>query len=186
VGCGTGGISKALAALGLVVAIDLSPAAIEVARQKCPEATFIAGDFYEAALPGPFDAVVTADTIAHVPDQPRFVNRIAELLAPGGTLVLMSQNSYAMKRSLWVPPPAPGQFRHWPTLSEMRRMLARDFEIRRITTAAPMGATSGIFRFLNARRVWAILRRAIGEQRATELYERLWLGSELVVVARRR
>jgi hypothetical protein len=65
-------------------------------------------------------------------------------------------------------------------------MLAPSFEIRRITTAAPGGATDGIFRVLNSRRLWRATTAAFGVARMTAFYERLWLGGELVVMAIRR
>lgn len=186
VGCGSGWMSQALQAYGPVVGIDLSSAAIDIARQRCPDARFVCGDFLAHDLPGPFDVAVTADTLAHVADQQGFVDRVAELLAPGALFVLMTQNSYAYERSAWVPPPAPGQIRRWPKIPELRSMLGRDFRIKKITTAAPGGATDGIFRLLNSRRAWRGLCKAFGTERMTRLYERCWFGNELVVIARRR
>lgn len=186
VGCGGGWTAHGLAQLGPVVAIDLSPLAIEAASKRFPEVDFVAGDFYVAPLPGPFDVITTADTIAHVPDQQGFIDRVAQLLAPGGMFVLMSQNSYAYARTSWVRPVAPGQIRRWLTLRELRAMLARDFVVEHVTTAARGGATDGIFWFTNSRRVWALLCWLFGEARMIEAYERLWLGNELVVIARRR
>lgn len=186
VGCGSGWMSQALQPYGPVVGIDLSSAAIDIARQRCPEARFVCGDFLAEELSGPFRVVVTADTLAHVADQPGFVDRVAQLLAPGGLFVLMTQNSYAYERSAWVPPPAPGQIRRWPTIPKLRAMLRREFRIERVTTAAPGGATDGIFWLLNSRRVWQGLCKAFGTGRMTRLYERCWLGNELVVIARRR
>lgn len=186
VGCGAGWTAEGLSRLGPVVGVDLSPRAVEAARRRCPDAEFITGDFFNAPLSGPFDVVTTADTIAHVSDQQAFVDRVADLLRPGGTFVLMTQNPFAFRRSSWVPPVAPGQIRHWPDLHELRTMLARDFEVHHVTTAAPLGADSGIFRLTNARRVWGAISRLLGTARATRLYEWLRLGSELVVVARRR
>ena len=185
VGCGTGWICEALAHLGPVVGIDLSPAAIDAAKRHYPSCQFYCGDFLSEDLPGPFDVIVSADTIAHVPDQQRFVDRFAALIVPGGRLVLMSQNAYAVRRSSWVDP-APPYIRRWPSLGELRRMLRRDFDIVRITTAGPLAATSGIYRFFNSRRVWHLLCTLIDSWRAIALYERLWLGSEWVVVATRR
>jgi 2-polyprenyl-3-methyl-5-hydroxy-6-metoxy-1,4-benzoquinol methylase len=186
IGCGAGWMAHGLAQLGPVVAIDLSPLAIEAAKKRFPEVEFIAGDFYVAPLKGPFDVITTADTLAHVPDQQGFIDRVAQLLAPGGSFVLMTQHPYAYSRSSWVRPVAPGQLRRWLSLRALRPMLERDFEIEHVTTAAPGGATNGIYWFTNSRRVWRLLCRLIGEARAVELYERLWLGNELVVIARRR
>lgn len=186
IGCGVGWTAQGLATLGPVVGIDLSQAAVDAARRRCPQAQFVCGDFFTTALSGRFDVVTTSDTIAHVGDQQGFVDRVADLLVPDGTFILMTQNPFAFRRSSWVQPVHPGQLRRWPTLPELRRMLAGRFELRHVTTAAPYAADRGVFRLLNARRVRHGFGKLLGEQRATRLYEQLRLGSELVVIARRR
>jgi len=185
IGCGTGWMSAALSVYGSLCGIDLSPKAIEVASQACPAGVFHCGDFMEMDLGGPFDIVVTADTIAHVPDQAGFVNRVAGMMNPNGMLILMSQNAYALERSSWVDP-SPAHFRHWPTLREIRALLAPNFAISEITTAGAGAATDGIYRIFNSRKVMTALGSVIGHARLPRLYEKLWLGNEWVVVARRR
>lgn len=184
VGCGTGWMSAVLSVYGSVHGVDLSPKAIERASAACPAASFYCGDFMTVDLTGSFDIVVTADTIAHVPDQPGFIDRIASLMRPDGMLILMSQNAYALKRSAWVDP-APAHRRRWPSLRELRAHLAKDFKVTEVTTAAAGGATDGIYWLVNSRRVMRTLGAVIGENRVDRLYEKLWLGSEWVVVARR-
>jgi 2-polyprenyl-3-methyl-5-hydroxy-6-metoxy-1,4-benzoquinol methylase len=185
VGCGTGWMSAVLSIYGSVCGVDLSPKAIELASASCPEAEFHCGDFMTVDLQGSFDIVVTADTIAHVPDQPGFIDRIASLMRPDGMLILMSQNAYALKRSSWVDP-SPAHRRRWPSLRELRAHLAKDFDVTEVTTAAAGGATDGIYWLVNSRTVTRILGAVIGDHRVERMYERLWLGSEWVVVARRR
>jgi 2-polyprenyl-3-methyl-5-hydroxy-6-metoxy-1,4-benzoquinol methylase len=185
IGCGTGWIAHALAESGEVCGIDLSPQAVVIASRRCPGGEFHCGDFLEVDFSGSFDVVVTADTIAHVTDQARFVNRIAALLRSGGKLILMSQNAYALNRSAWVRP-VPGQIRRWPSLRELRSYLSRDFEIEEVTTAAPEQATDGIYRLFNAQIVLRGLYSLLGKDRTQRLYEKLRLGSEWVIVARRQ
>ena len=70
-GCGTGALAVDLARRGAeVVAIDLSPTLIELARERAPSdlgdgrITFIAGDMLKAPLGG-FDHVVAMDSLIH-------------------------------------------------------------------------------------------------------------------------
>nr|WP_088651033.1 magnesium protoporphyrin IX methyltransferase [Marinibacterium profundimaris] len=69
-GCGTGQMSWALAARGAdVVAADISPALIEIARQRMPakhlsRVTFRAGDMLDAGL-GRFDHVIAMDSLLY-------------------------------------------------------------------------------------------------------------------------
>lgn len=70
-GCGTGALAVEVARRGAeVVAIDLSPTLIDLARERAEQAlsghriTFIAGDLLDAGL-GHFDHVVAMDSLIH-------------------------------------------------------------------------------------------------------------------------
>ncbi|MAC81667.1 MAG: magnesium protoporphyrin IX methyltransferase [Rhodobacteraceae bacterium] len=69
-GCGTGQMSQALAARGAeVVAVDISPALIEIARQRMPakhlaRVTFRNGDMLDKRL-GRFDHVIAMDSLLY-------------------------------------------------------------------------------------------------------------------------
>jgi trans-aconitate 2-methyltransferase len=74
IGCGIGTqtelIAQSLRGEGAIVAVDLSPRSIELARQRLrhhPEVAFVAGDVLEIELAGPFDVVVLPDVIEHIP-----------------------------------------------------------------------------------------------------------------------
>ena len=99
VGCGPGHISLELARLGYdVTGIDLSPAAIEVARRFADEdpwkeergrLSYIVGDFLagESFEPDSFDAIVFVGALHHFPDQQAVGRRSRELLRAGGLLI---------------------------------------------------------------------------------------------------
>jgi len=70
-GCGTGALAVAAARRGAqVVAIDLSPTLVELARERSPHdlgagsLTFLVGDMFDPAL-GRFDHVVAMDSLIH-------------------------------------------------------------------------------------------------------------------------
>lgn len=69
-GCGTGAMTEILAARGAdVVAIDISPALVDIAARRLPEAltprvTFTAGDMLSADL-GTFDHVMAMDSLIY-------------------------------------------------------------------------------------------------------------------------
>ncbi len=72
-GCGTGAMSYELARRGAeVVAVDISPNLIEIARQRLPDdidparVTFAVGDMLQTAAGG-FDHVVAMDSLIHYP-----------------------------------------------------------------------------------------------------------------------
>ncbi len=182
-GCGTGWLAAELTRFGEVTATDLSQRSVEIGRELHPQVCFVAGDFATVELGGPFDLVVSADTIAHVADQPRFVDRVAELLVPGGTFVLMTQNGFVWRHSSYLSPQGEGQLRSWPSLRAMRTMLRRQFEIVHIGSIAP-GGDRGVLWLAH------LLRRGAGRIRLSRqmssIQERARIGRELVVVARRR
>jgi ubiquinone/menaquinone biosynthesis C-methylase UbiE len=103
-GTGTGVVARALAERypeADVVGIDLSPAMIEEARRKLPQALaprvdFQVGDAAELVSPdGDFDLVVLSNMIP-------FFDELARIVEPGGRLVLSF--SRGAETPIYVPP----------------------------------------------------------------------------------
>lgn len=105
VGCGGGLLSEALAGAGAdVVAIDLAPEVIEVARLHLHEtnagrAVPLAIDYrlcgsrdLASSDAASFDAVCCMELIEHVPDPASLIGDLAALLKPGGKLFLSTLN----------------------------------------------------------------------------------------------
>ncbi|MGZ8751985.1 MAG: class I SAM-dependent methyltransferase [Acidimicrobiia bacterium] len=96
-GAGTGKLARAAASeLGLVVAVDVSPAMIDALRRSVADSGLanvdcIRGGFltYEHSGP-PVDAVYTRNALHHLPDFWKGValERIASVLRPGGVLLV--------------------------------------------------------------------------------------------------
>lgn len=92
IACGTGYGTRILAERGEphvhAVGVDSSPGAITHARRRYPHerARYVLGDAmsYEDE---PFDTIVCLETIEHVDDPSRLVDRLHRLLLRGGTLV---------------------------------------------------------------------------------------------------
>ncbi|MGH8184154.1 MAG: bifunctional 2-polyprenyl-6-hydroxyphenol methylase/3-demethylubiquinol 3-O-methyltransferase UbiG [Rhodanobacteraceae bacterium] len=105
IGCGGGLLSEALAKAGAqVIAIDLAPEVIEVAKLHVHETNAglpapLAIDYrlcasHDLAVsePAAFDAVCCMEMIEHVPDPAALVGDLARLLKPGGKLFLSTLN----------------------------------------------------------------------------------------------
>lgn len=86
--CGHGIVARGLADAGAeVTALDFSPAMLEMARARVPEARFVEGD--AMALPfedARFDAVTIGFGIPHVPDPAAALAEARRVLKPGGRL----------------------------------------------------------------------------------------------------
>jgi len=98
VGCGAGAFSRALLALTpelRLLGCDISPASLELARQRCSE--FVRAEFVEAdALDLPFEAgsfdVVVGNSILHHLPARSTLQQCLEVLRPGGVLWLSEPN----------------------------------------------------------------------------------------------
>jgi 2-polyprenyl-3-methyl-5-hydroxy-6-metoxy-1,4-benzoquinol methylase len=93
IGCGTGRHTLRLAmADNTIVALDMSPGMLKVARQKLaeyPNVRLVEADFMTGGHGSlNFDAVVTALVLEHIADLPAFFLRVQEALAPRGTFFL--------------------------------------------------------------------------------------------------
>jgi trans-aconitate 2-methyltransferase len=93
-----------LAPKGCLVAVDLSPKSIAVARKQLAahqNLELIAGDALELDLPGDFDVVVLPDVIEHIPLDlhPALFRRVASWLRAGGFALLHYPNPHHLQ---WV------------------------------------------------------------------------------------
>lgn len=181
IGCGTGWLSFQLAEFGTVTALDLPSKTINRLKGTHPHITWISGDFLDADLPQRFDVVVSVETIAHVPDQEKFVHKIATLLVPGGTVVLTTQNPPIWNRTRALRPPGPGQIRNWPSRSRLRELFTPYFDLQPLRTCAPSG-DRGPLRLLHNRISQAVGTRLFGRERWISWRERMGLGCSLVLV----
>ncbi len=80
-----------------VVAIDIDPNLLEVARHRLSESgvtncDFVAGDAYEITklVPGPVDFVYMANAFHGVPDRPRLSRSVRAALKPGGKFAIVN------------------------------------------------------------------------------------------------
>lgn len=183
VGCGTGWFSEQLVQLGRVTAIDLASDIIVRAQRRLPQISFLAGDVLSLDIPSQaFDAIVTMETIAHVAEQKRFVERLAGLLRTDGYLLLTTQNRFVFERREDVAPLGDGQIRRWLSRRELRTLLKRHFRILKLTTLVPTGHR-GVLRLINSTRLNRAASKILTVQRVRDIKERCGLGQTIVAVA---
>lgn len=92
VGCGSGGHAAHLCGHYRVEGLDLDEGLLRIARERCPEATFHAGDMADFDLDRAFDAVVCLfSAIGYVRTEEalrRTMRGLARHLRPGGVAVV--------------------------------------------------------------------------------------------------
>jgi 2-polyprenyl-3-methyl-5-hydroxy-6-metoxy-1,4-benzoquinol methylase len=182
VGCGTGWLSAKLSEFGKVTANDIGAKIIEIAQANYPQVDFRSGDVESLDLPlNYFDVIVTSEVLAHVADQPIFLRRLAELLKPGGYLMITTQNKYVFERRSDVTPPD-GWIRQWVTMRTLKNLLRKDFSVWRATTLEPEGHL-GFLRVVNSRRLNDFGNRVLGAERMKSLKERAGYGQSIFLIA---
>ena len=195
IACGTGTLSRMLA-FSSYHGLDISPAAIEIARQKSQSISlppginppkFEAADFHEWPLPAePFDLAVCVDAISSIRDQDVAMKKMSLSLRSGGRLVLTTINRFVyerIRRTPWVKLES-GPVSHWLSRSELHALVRQaGLVIEQSRTIMPRGNV-GILRPINSPRlnnlfgprVAGILRR---------LKEGMGLGQYILVIGRK-
>jgi len=84
-GCGSGIAARLLADAGYdVLGIDVSEEMVALARERAPEARFVAGSLHEAGLPRCAAVVAMGEILSYAEITPALLARVREALVPGG------------------------------------------------------------------------------------------------------
>lgn len=193
VACGTGTLSRQLK-FSSYHGLDISPAAIEIARQKsqlmqssanASQATYEAADFHSWSLPSqPFDVALCIDAISGFRDQQFTLSMIAKALRTGGNLLVVTPNPFVYNRIRRVGGVRleNGPVSHWHTARELHKLMKKaGLMVKRSYTIMPRG-NMGVLRVINAPR----LNRAFGAGGTAalrQLKEHTGLGQYIVIVA---
>src|SRR3984885_2963344 len=121
IGCGSGYAARMGATLGATVTgIDITPALIEIARERVPEGDFIVTDMDELPLgDASFDAAVAFNAFQFADDPAQAVREAARVVAPGGlvgatTFAEPERNGSTALNDALEPLRARGATRHRP------------------------------------------------------------------------
>ena len=103
-GCGTGGFLRFLldrGAIGSAAGVDVSPEAIELARQRVPEAELSVASVTDLPFDDEaFDAAVLNDVLQHVPEGEveRSLEELRRVLRPGAPLLVRTGGARRARR----------------------------------------------------------------------------------------
>jgi SAM-dependent methyltransferase len=192
-GCATGWMTRLLSELGHAEGVDLSEAAIAIAKSQYPEIQFTAGDLYEVALTSdPVDIVVCQEVIAHVSDQPQLIRRIAEVIKPGGYLIISAANKFVMDRMrdsdgiVGVGPEDPDEhIKKWLDMKGLKRLLEPHFTVIRTTSVIPMGHR-GWLRVINSHKLNKAVGWLISQRRLEALKGRMGFGYSIIAIGQKK
>jgi 2-polyprenyl-3-methyl-5-hydroxy-6-metoxy-1,4-benzoquinol methylase len=192
-GCATGWMTKLLSELGPAEGVDLSEAAIAIAKSQYPGIQFTAGDLYEIPLTSdPVDLVVCQEVIAHVSDQPLLIRRISEVIKPGGYLIITAANKFVMDRMrdsdgiVGVGPEDPDEhIKKWLDMKGLKRLLEPYFTVNRTTSVIPIGER-GWLRVINSHKLNKAVGRLISQRRLKALKERMGFGYSIIAIGQKK
>ncbi len=192
-GCATGWMTKLLSELGPAEGVDLSEAAIAIAKSQYPGIQFTAGDLYEIPLTSdPVDLVVCQEVIAHVSDQPLLIRRISEVIKPGGYLIITAANKFVMDRMrdsdgiVGVGPEDPDEhIKKWLDMKGLKRLLEPYFTVNRTTSVIPIGER-GWLRVINSHKFNKAVGRLISQRRLKALKERMGFGYSIIAIGQKK
>jgi SAM-dependent methyltransferase len=158
-----------------VAGVEPSEFAARYARERLGLDVLEGGLFETELEPASFDAIVMADVIEHLPRAGEALDRVADLLAPGGVVALAlpdagSRLARAMGRRWWSVLPT---HVHYFTRHSMRTLLAvHGFETLSLTTA-PKTFTLGYYLSRLGGYRAGIVKPLVGGARALGVAERL-------------
>ena len=152
------GFCPTLKTYGRVTATDLSSAVLQRAAERIADVRFITGDFMSLDFKqASYDVIVTLEVLSHIGDHAAFVAKLAQLLRPGGALILATQNRPVLERHNTVAPTQTGHLRRWFDRRELEALLGAHFTIEEMRTMTPM-ANKGVMRLVAGRRARRAMR----------------------------
>jgi 2-polyprenyl-3-methyl-5-hydroxy-6-metoxy-1,4-benzoquinol methylase len=186
-GCGIGWFTEKLTSFGHVTGIDLSEDAIAAAKARCPHIKFVAGNILDNKLPKEhFDVTVSQEVLAHVEDQSRYLSTAAELLKPGGYLILTTANRFVLEHLGAVTMNAfpPEHIECFLSARQLKRLLRPHFRVLGIRSTFPLG-NGGILRIINSYKLNAVLGSIISQHYLESVKEWAGLGYSLFALAQK-
>ena len=156
-GCVTGWLAHELIALGRVTAVDPDAERIAQARRQYPRVAFESADLSTWAPPHKFDLVVSSEVIEHLADKSGYIKTLKRIAKPGGWILVTTPNK-KLKRQWDAADMGEGLYEDWLTVKELRECFA-DCEIVQHSTFLHDFAYTGVYRWLNAKKLAALLAR---------------------------
>ena len=179
-GCGRGWLSAELSKFGRVTAVDLSPSAVEAARERWPHVDFQTANILTWRPTESFDLVVSSEVIEHVPDHGLFADTVRHLLRKGGFLILTTPNGRVKKA--WDASNGGSQIiENWLKPAQLRRLFSTAKLLKHEVFILDFSYV-GMFRITSAPKLLKLLSVAGGGKVYDFIRESIGLGLYQILV----
>lgn len=190
-GCGAGWLTNILSAFGPTIGVELSPQAVQQARERYPGADFVCADAtrWEPGR-GEFDFVVSQEVLEHIVDKPAYLRVARQSLKAGGCLIMTTPNlkvlnaiPEAERKAVWETQPV-----ELPVdRSGLNTLLAEaGFHVIRTSSAVWGAGRTGLHRLVNSSKLQDALRAAHLNRYWQKALLQRDFGMYLLTVARAR
>lgn len=190
-GCGAGWLTGILSAFGPTLGVELSPQAVEQARERYPTACFLCADATrwrpERAA---FDVLVSQEVLEHIPDKAAYLRVARQALQTGGYLILTTPNLRVLnaipqseRKTIWETQPV-----ELPVdRKQLVGLLAETgFDVLRTSSAVYGCGRHGLHRIVNSAKLQSALASVGLKQYWRQLMLKNDFGMYLLTVARAR
>lgn len=190
-GCGAGWFAGILSAFGPTLGVELSPQAVEQARERYPMAKFVCADATQWQPDGgEFDVVVSQEVLEHISDKPAYLKVVRQALKPGGYLILTTPNLRVLeaipeseRKAIWETQPVELPV----TRQELTKLLTEaGFEILETSSAVCGAGKNGIHRVVNSTKLQNALAALKLKQRWQKMLLKRDFGMYLLTAAKAR
>lgn len=188
-GSGAGWLTNVLNSFGPTVGVELSPQAVQQARERYPGPEFVCADATKwNPGQGQFDVVVSQEVLEHIVDKAAYLRIARRSLKPGGCLIMTTPNLKVLdaipeleRKAVWETQPV-----ELPV--DRKRLTAllteSGFKVIRTSSAVWGAGRMGIHRLVNSTK----LEKVLNAVRLNEYWQRMFLkrdfGAYLLTVAR--
>jgi 2-polyprenyl-3-methyl-5-hydroxy-6-metoxy-1,4-benzoquinol methylase len=190
-GSGAGWLAGILSAFGPTLGVELSPHAVEQARERYPTASFLCADATRwQPERGGFDILVSQEVLEHIEDKSAYLKVARQALRTGGYLLLTTPNLRVLKaipdaerKAIWETQPL-----ELPVdRKELNRLLVEaGFKVIRTSSAVCGAGRMGFHRIVNSTK----LQNALAVLKLKQAWQKMLLktdfGMYLLTVARAR
>ncbi|MDX1462869.1 MAG: class I SAM-dependent methyltransferase [Marinirhabdus sp.] len=185
-GCGDGRFIAFIGEFTPAEGIELSEEAVRLAKEAYPHTQFHQGNVLEFPFEKEaYDLVISQEVIEHIEEQPKYIAVAADVLKPGGYLILTTPNKKVfdhMEGGNWSNQPIEKVL----TPTELKRLVAERFDILTYESIIMNFGNLGYFKLINYRVLIGGCRRLGLEGFREWILSKLGFGLHQCILAKKK